>query len=150
MANFGLARTFQAHDTHVSTLAAGSSRCPPMSVELCRRPLCDAFNFGVMLLETVTGKRPVDPFFQTKISSGGNLISWVRFCHRHEKPLECVDMALAPFKVDEVRGALRLGLICCSDIPKQRPTMVDVIEMLQNLGAFGAGLTFPKLIDATG
>eukprot|EP00850_Spirogloea_muscicola_P000429 SM000002S05509 [mRNA] locus=s2:246319:247635:- [translate_table: standard] len=153
MADFGLARTFQAHDTHVSTMAAGTVGYIGPDYALGQlTTYSDVFSFGVMLLETVIGKRPVDPFFQTEVATGGNLISWVRSCLRHEKPLECVDIVLAPFvphKVDEIRGALRLGLLCCSDIPKERPTMIDVVEMLQNLGAFGAGLTFPKSLVAT-
>eukprot|EP00850_Spirogloea_muscicola_P023904 SM000404S15665 [mRNA] locus=s404:15451:25082:+ [translate_table: standard] len=151
VADFGLARTFQAHDTHVSTMAAGTvgyigPDCALGQLTTYSATYSDVFNFGVMLLETVTGKRPVDPFFQTEAATGGNLISWVRSCFRHEKPLECVDIALAPFgpqKVDEIRGALRAGLLCCSYIP----TMDGVVEMLQNLGAFGA--MFPKWTFAT-
>ena len=41
-------------------------------------------------------------------------------------------------RVFEVLGALKLGLMCTSRSPKHRPSMADVVHLLENLSWFAA------------
>ena len=93
----------------------------------------DTYSFGVVLLELVTGKPPVDPEFGEK-----DLVKWV--CSTLEqKGVERVldsrlDMGL--FK-DEMVRVLQIGLLCTSSLPINRPAMRRVVKMLQEVRAEG-------------
>ena len=93
----------------------------------------DTYSFGVVLLELVTGKPPVDPEFGEK-----DLVKWV--CSALEqKGVEHVldsrlDMGL--FK-DEMVRVLQIGLLCASSLPINRPAMRRVVKMLQEVRAEG-------------
>ncbi|CAO2194385.1 unnamed protein product [Urochloa humidicola] len=97
----------------------------------------DTYSFGVVLLELVTGKPPVDPEFGEK-----DLVKWV-CCTVEQKGVEHVldsrvdDMA--GFK-DEMVRVLNIALLCASSLPINRPAMRRVVKMLQEVRAEGGRL----------
>lgn len=90
---------------------------------------CDIYSFGVVLLELITGKTPVQPLEQ-----GGDLVSWVRSSVRDavptpkifDKRLDLTDKST----VDEMSLFLKIALFCTSTSPLNRPTMKEVIMMM--------------------
>lgn len=90
---------------------------------------CDIYSFGVVLLELITGKSPVQPLEQ-----GGDLVTWVR---RSMQSLETashlfdqrIDLS-AKRTIEEMSLVLKIALFCTSTSPLNRPTMREVIAML--------------------
>lgn len=91
----------------------------------------DIYSFGVVILELVTGKFPVDPEFGEK-----DLVKWVT-CAMEQNG---VDHVIDP-KLDvrqhreEINKALSIGLLCTSSLPINRPSMRRVVKMLQEVRA---------------
>lgn len=90
---------------------------------------CDIYSFGVVLLELITGKTPVQPLEQ-----GGDLVSRVRSSVRDAVPTpEIFDKRLDltdKSTVDEMSLFLKIALFCTSTSPLNRPTMKEVIMMM--------------------
>lgn len=89
---------------------------------------CDIYSFGVVLLELVTGRSPVQP-----LDNGGDLVTWVRRSIHGVVPSEIYDKRLdlnTKRTAEEMSLVLKIGLFCTSTSPVNRPTMREVISML--------------------
>ncbi|KAM0932851.1 putative protein kinase RLK-Pelle-LRR-XI-1 family [Dioscorea sansibarensis] len=137
LADFGLARV-------VEDGVGGNSTPPPFAgsygyiapeygcmMKITRKS--DVYSFGVLLLEMITGKKPVDPSFQ----EGQNVIQWVREHLRAKRdPAEVVDPRLQgrpDTQVQEMLQALGIALLCASNRAEDRPTMKDVAALLRGI-----------------
>lgn len=92
---------------------------------------CDIYSFGVVLLELVTGRSPVQPLEQ-----GGDLVSFVRRAIKNAMPTTDIfdkrlDLSLQT-TIDEMTLFLKIALFCTSTSPVNRPTMREVIAMMIN------------------
>jgi len=97
----------------------------------------DVYSYGIVLLEMLTGKKPVDDMFV----EGMNLRKWVASGFpNHVK--EVVDMGLlrrTTICTEEDKDLncltqlINLGLLCTNDSPQRRPTMMDILRTLQNI-----------------
>ncbi|CAO2205004.1 unnamed protein product [Urochloa humidicola] len=106
----------------------------------------DTYSFGVVLLELVTGKPPVDPEFGEK-----DLVKWVCSTVEQKGVEHVLDSRLdmAGFK-DEIVRVLNIGLLCASSLPINRPAMRRVVKMLQEVRAEGMGMGRPPRVDKDG
>lgn len=92
---------------------------------------CDIYSYGVVLLELLTGKAPVQP-----IDQGGDLVTWVRnFIRNSNNSLtpEILDNKLDLSEgsvVEHMITVLKIGLMCTSMSPFDRPQMRQVVVML--------------------
>lgn len=90
---------------------------------------CDIYSFGVVLLELVTGKSPVQPLEQ-----GGDLVTWVRRAVNNAMATsEIFDKRLdlsVKRTTEEMTLFLKIALFCTSTSPVNRPTMREVIAMM--------------------
>ncbi|KAK8717926.1 hypothetical protein V6N13_045176 [Hibiscus sabdariffa] len=89
----------------------------------------DIYSFRVVLLELLTGKRPLDPEF----GESSNIVEWTRRKVGDNKALEeALDPNLGNFKhmQEEMLLVVRIALLCTAKHPKDRPSMRDVITML--------------------
>ena len=93
----------------------------------------DIYSFGVVLLEIITGKRPIDPSFP----DGQHVIQWVRDHLKSKKdPVEILDPKLQDHpdaQVQEMLQALGISLLCTSNRAEDRPTMKEVAALLREI-----------------
>lgn len=89
---------------------------------------CDIYGFGVLVLEVVTGKRPVEYMEDDVIV----LCEMVRGALEDGKVEECIDGRLrGNFPAEEAIPVIKLGLICASQVPSNRPDMEEVVNILE-------------------
>ncbi|KAJ6854197.1 putative receptor-like protein kinase [Iris pallida] len=102
----------------------------------------DVYSFGILLLELVTGKKPVDTMFSGEL----NLRQWV--CNAYPTAvMEIVDSNILRTEITNTQqhsdGAnifhrclssiIEVGLHCSKDLPNKRLLMRDVVPKLQGI-----------------
>lgn len=80
-------------------------------------------------MELVTGRRPVEPEFGEK----NDIVNWVSGqLKTRESVLSLVDRRIPELQRDEAVEVLRIGVLCTTTLPSQRPTMRSVVQMLEH------------------
>lgn len=97
----------------------------------------DVYSFGVILGVLLTGKSPVDPFFGES-STGGSLGQWLRHLQQAGEAREGLDKSIIGEEVeeDEMLMAIRIAVVCLSDLPADRPSSDELVSMLTQLNSF--------------
>lgn len=89
----------------------------------------DIYSFGVVLLELVTGRTPIDPEF-----GEGDLVRWVSTSlNQNGTVQEVTDPKLGSANIEEIRRVLDIGLLCTNALPINRPSMRKVVKLLQEV-----------------
>ncbi|XVF71002.1 hypothetical protein PTKIN_Ptkin11bG0206800 [Pterospermum kingtungense] len=135
VSDFGMARLVNALDTHlsVSTLAGTPGYVPPEYYQSFRcTTKGDVYSYGVILLELLSGKRPIDP---SVFGDDNNLVGWAKQLHREKRIDEILDPELMSQKSGEaeLHQYLRIAFECLDDRPFRRPTMIQVMAMFKEL-----------------
>jgi serine/threonine protein kinase len=89
---------------------------------------CDIYSFGVVLLELLTGRRPIQP-----IEEGGDLVTWVKEVMQSTPISEILDKRMElsdTVRVAEMELMLKVAIFCTDNSPASRPTMRQVVRML--------------------
>ncbi|CAH8383025.1 unnamed protein product [Eruca vesicaria subsp. sativa] len=134
VADFGLARLNDTTQTHVSTRVMGTFGylAPEYASSGKLTDRSDVFSFGVVLLELVTGRKPVD---QNQPLGEESLVEWAR-------PLllkaietgdysELIDRRLEKHYVEhEVFRMIETAAACVRHSGPKRPRMVQVVRAL--------------------
>eukprot|EP00246_Nothoceros_aenigmaticus_P005057 TRINITY_DN16868_c0_g2_i1.p1 TRINITY_DN16868_c0_g2~~TRINITY_DN16868_c0_g2_i1.p1 ORF type:complete len:332 (-),score=63.80 TRINITY_DN16868_c0_g2_i1:56-982(-) len=98
----------------------------------------DVYSFGVVLLEVLTGKMPVD----SSLGEGADLVHWVSNALEKSKTIDVVlDHSLRKAmhqgpEAQEIASTLRVANMCTSEVPSDRPTMKEVVDMLIRVRGF--------------
>ncbi|XP_058114456.1 brassinosteroid LRR receptor kinase BRL1-like [Magnolia sinica] len=134
VSDFGMARLMNALDTHlsVSTLAGTPGYVPPEYYQSFRcTTKGDVYSYGVILLELLSGKRPIDP---TEFGDN-NLVGWAKQLMREKRACEIFDSELTGEKSGEAElyQYLKIACDCLDDRPFRRPTMIQVMAMFKEL-----------------
>ncbi|KAK8923578.1 Leucine-rich repeat receptor-like protein kinase PXL2 [Platanthera zijinensis] len=132
IADFGLARMMPRKNETLSTVAGSYGYIAPeygytMKVD----QKSDIYSYGVVLMELVTGKRPVEEEF----GDGQDLVGWVRERLRTGRlqPNEVLDWSIAgqcKHVQEEMLLLLRIAFLCTAQSPKDRPSMRNVMTMI--------------------
>ncbi|XP_006412927.2 MDIS1-interacting receptor like kinase 1 [Eutrema salsugineum] len=130
IADFGLARMMARKKETVSMVAGSYGYiAPEYGYTLKVDEKIDIYSYGVVLLELLTGRRPLEPEFGESV----DIVEWVRNKIRDNISLE---EALDPnvgncrYVQEEMLLVLQIALLCTTKLPKDRPSMRDVISML--------------------
>ncbi|XP_022945918.1 probable leucine-rich repeat receptor-like protein kinase At1g68400 [Cucurbita moschata] len=125
--------------TPPSTPRSNGYRAPECSEGRKLTQKSDVYSFGVLLLELLTGKCP------SVVENGGpggggyggvlDLPRWVQSVVREEWTAEVFDLELMRYKdiEEEMVGLLQIALTCTSASPDQRPKMIHVVKMIDEL-----------------
>ncbi|CAN6173856.1 unnamed protein product [Urochloa humidicola] len=134
VSDFGMARLMNALDTHlsVSTLAGTPGYVPPEYYQSFRcTTKGDVYSYGVVLLELLSGKKPIDP----NEFGDNNLVGWVKQMVKENRSSEIFDPTLTNTKSGEAElyQYLKIACECLDDRPNRRPTMIQVMAMFKEL-----------------
>ncbi|EXB50695.1 Serine/threonine-protein kinase BRI1-like 1 [Morus notabilis] len=135
VSDFGMARLVNALDTHlsVSTLAGTPGYVPPEYYQSFRcTTKGDVYSYGVVLLELISGKRPIDPL---EFGDDNNLVGWAKQLNKEKRSSEILDPELLTDQSaeSELCNYLRIAFECLDDRPLRRPTMIQVMAKFKDL-----------------
>ncbi|XP_078431495.1 HAESA-like 1 [Wolffia australiana] len=129
VADFGVAKAIEPLEKGVKSMSIIAGSCgyiaPEYAYTLRVNEKSDLYSFGVVLLELVTGKPPVDQDY-----GGKDLVRWVCGTLDTKGVGHVVDPKLDACFYDEILRVLNIALLCTSNLPMNRPSMRMVVKML--------------------
>ncbi|KAK9130090.1 hypothetical protein Sjap_010577 [Stephania japonica] len=141
IADFGLARQVDASHSHVSTQVAGTMGYMPPEYKdgvTAATVNADVYSFGILMIEVATGKRPNWPIK----THDGNLVGLAEWARRvveedDQHVVEIIDVSVdrKGLREEEVREFLRIASCCIKERARERPSMVEAVEMLNQLSS---------------
>lgn len=133
ISDFGLARQIQEAHSHVSTQVAGTmGYMPPEYREgnTAATAKADVYSFGILMIEIATQKRPNWPVrFEGKDIG---LVEWARKMVDQNGQIEMVYQKKGLIE-GEVKEYFRIACLCTNELTKERPTMNQVVEQLNQI-----------------
>ncbi|KAK4851235.1 hypothetical protein QYF36_013488 [Acer negundo] len=90
----------------------------------------DVYSFGVVLLELLTGKKPMDEEF---LEEGTKLVTWVKAVVQDKREEYVLDACLEGCPINEISNVFSIALVCLESEPSKRPTMSEVVKMLEQI-----------------
>ncbi|KAL3825896.1 hypothetical protein ACJIZ3_021925 [Penstemon smallii] len=146
LSDFGLARLGPPEGlTHVSTAVVGTiGYAAPEYIQTGRlTSKSDVWSFGVFLYELITGRRPLD---RNRPRSEQKLLEWVKPYLSDARKFQLIlDPRLERKQI--LKSAHKLSLVanrCLSRLPKTRPKMSEVLEMINQVVEASIGLGNPE------
>ncbi|KAM7263157.1 hypothetical protein ACFE04_000840 [Oxalis oulophora] len=134
VADFGVAKVVDVTGKGSKSMSVIAGSCgyiaPEYAYTLRVNEKSDIYSFGVVILELVTGKRPISPEFGEK-----DLVNWVCTTLDQKGVDHIIDTKLDSCFKEEICKVLNIGLLCTSPLPINRPSMRRVVKMLQVVGA---------------
>ncbi|CAH2048086.1 unnamed protein product, partial [Thlaspi arvense] len=101
---------------------------PELAQSLRVSDKCDVYSYGVVLLELVTGRKPVESPSEKEVLI---LRDHVRDLLETGSASCCFDSRLRGFEENELIQVMKLGLICTTENPLKRPSMAEVVQVLE-------------------
>ncbi|WOG83185.1 hypothetical protein DCAR_0102359 [Daucus carota subsp. sativus] len=132
IADFGLAKLVDDGDfARSSNTLAGSYGyiAPEYGYMLKITEKSDVYSYGVVVLEVLTGKQPIDP----TIPDGLHVVDWVRQKRGGAEVLAPGLLSRSESDIEEMMQVLGIALLCVNATPDERPNMKDVAAMLKEI-----------------
>ncbi|XP_078430725.1 calmodulin-binding receptor-like cytoplasmic kinase 3 [Wolffia australiana] len=133
VADFGLASAAEEEQTHISTKVRGTAGYldPEYQQTLHLSTKSDVFSFGILLLEILSGRRPLD---LTRPPAERVNVKWA-FRKFGEGNLKEIMDPLLEEEVDRevLRRILSLGFRCAANTQANRPAMRDIVAELWSI-----------------
>ncbi|CAA0836582.1 Probable LRR receptor-like serine/threonine-protein kinase [Striga hermonthica] len=129
ISDFGLAKLYDDKMTHISTRVAGTIGylAPEYAMFGQLTEKADIFSFGVVALETVSGKPNSDSSLEDDTIY---LLERAWNLHENKKELDLVDPNMHKYNQHEVKRIIGISLLCTQASPALRPPMSRVVAML--------------------
>ncbi|XP_020549608.1 receptor-like serine/threonine-protein kinase ALE2 isoform X1 [Sesamum indicum] len=133
VSDFGLARAaLDEENRHISTRVMGTFGYVAPEYAMTGHLLVksDVYSYGVVLLELLTGRKPVD---MSQPPGQENLVSWARPLLTSREGLESIiDQSLGPdFPYDSIAKVAAIASMCVQPEVSQRPFMGEVVQALK-------------------
>ncbi|XP_039060220.1 G-type lectin S-receptor-like serine/threonine-protein kinase At4g27290 isoform X2 [Hibiscus syriacus] len=132
ISDFGMARIYKTNEAGTNTnriVGTYGYMSPEYAMDGIFSEKSDVYSFGVMVLEVVSGRKNRSRF---EFDRPLNLVGYTWELWKHGAALELMDPSLSGSspKQYQVLRCITLGLLCVEDNPSDRPTMSDVISVL--------------------
>ncbi|KAH0870693.1 hypothetical protein HID58_077715 [Brassica napus] len=131
IADFGLAKLFREDESHITTNPAGTPGYwdPEYAMKGQLSDKSDVYSFGVLALEIVCGKSNSTE----RLDSTKNLyfVEWARLLWKQNKYENLVDSRLQDYDREEALVMVKVGVLCTSRLPADRPYMSEAVKMLE-------------------
>ncbi|XP_035548216.1 proline-rich receptor-like protein kinase PERK1 [Juglans regia] len=135
VADFGLAKFSADTDTHVSTRVMGSFGylAPEYAASGKLTDKSDVFSFGVVLLELITGRQPLD---KTQSFTDDSMVEWARPLLMHALEVGNFDALVDPrlqndYNSSEMARMVACAAACVRHSARYRPRMSQIVRALE-------------------
>ncbi|CAK9138010.1 unnamed protein product [Ilex paraguariensis] len=131
VSDFGLAKLLGSDESHITTRVMGTFGyvAPEYANTGLLNEKSDIYSFGVLLLEAVTGRDPVD---YGRPANEANLVEWLKMMVGNRRADEVVDPNLEVKPTTRaLKRALLVALRCVDPDSGKRPKMSQVVQMLE-------------------
>ncbi|CAH1437023.1 unnamed protein product [Lactuca virosa] len=137
--DFGLARFLPEDETHVSTKFAGTLgyTAPEYALQGVLSDKVDTYSFGVVILEIISGRRSTE--VKSDKSSSDYLLedAWKSYEKKTHMKFIDVTLDLNQHQQEHVMKIIEIALLCTQSPASKRPTMSEVVLMLQDGQSLG-------------
>lgn len=131
VADFGFAKLIPVGATHVTTRVKGTLGylAPEYAMLGKASESCDVYSFGILLLELVSGKRPIE---KLSTSMKRSIADWALPLVIEKRFRELADPKLkGKYVEEELKRMVLVALLCAQRQAEKRPTMLEVIDLLK-------------------
>lgn len=132
ISDFGLAKLLGAGKSHITTRVMGTFGyvAPEYANSGLLNEKSDVYSFGVVLLESITGRDPVD---YGRPTHEVNLVDWLKMMVGSRRSEEVVDPNIETRpSTSALKRALLTALRCVDPDADKRPKMSQVVRMLES------------------
>ncbi|XP_028797268.1 putative serine/threonine-protein kinase [Neltuma alba] len=135
IADFGLARLLPRDQSHLNTKFAGTMgyTAPEYVMHGQLSEKVDTYCYGVVVLEIISGQKSGE---LKNDDQGEFLLQRAWKLYERGMHMEFVDETLDPneYDAEEVKKIIEIGLLCTQASPAARPTMFEVVDMIESKG----------------
>ncbi|KAM7488643.1 hypothetical protein LguiB_026127 [Lonicera macranthoides] len=143
LSDFGLAKlgSLEEHTGLTASIAGAYGFLAPeyiatvmMTISRCWYAKSDVYSFGAVLLELITGQHVRDEFWQNE-EDADDLVEWARVFLPNKTELKnLIDPRLKnDYPLEEAFELASLILVCLETFPRDRPTIEQVLESLEQI-----------------
>ncbi|VFQ63227.1 unnamed protein product [Cuscuta campestris] len=153
LTDFGLDGLFRKTSTPESTLGTSVGTlgytAPEMALTEAPTKECDVYSFGIVLLEILTGRKPVMFNGGDGEEEAEDIVKWVKRQLKGGLVSELLEPGLLELdpessEWEEFLLGVKFGLLCTTADPLDRPSMTDVVFMLEGCRVGGGPDIIPS------
>ncbi|XXG51690.1 hypothetical protein AAC387_Pa03g0206 [Persea americana] len=131
VADFGFAKLIPDGVSHMTTRVKGTLGylAPEYAMWGKVSESCDVYSFGILLLELVTGRKPIE-----KLPGGikRTITEWAEPFIVKERFKDLIDPKIrGNFNENQLRQVINIAALCVQGEPEKRPNMKEVVNLLK-------------------